>query len=137
MLRSLFSTARRRALAVFAALALIIAVALACTPGGSTISSPTGSDGIPARVAATLAEIDAGAWPESANAPGTKGGATFRNNEGHLPEVTSDGTKIRYREWDVNPKQPGRGRDAERIVTGDDRSAWFTVDHYDSFTRIR
>ena len=31
----------------------------------------------------------------------------------------------------------GRGRDAERIITADDGSAWYTDDHYRSFKQIR
>ena len=41
----------------------------------------------------------------------------------------------RYQEWDVNPKKPGRSRDAERIITGADGSAWYTLDHYRPSTR--
>lgn len=44
---------------------------------------------------------------------------------------------LRFQEWDVNPKKPGRGRDAERIITADDGSAWYTDDHYRSFKQIR
>ncbi len=93
----------------------------------------------PARVLATLVEIDAGRWPDSANAPGTKGGITFRNSEGRLPAVGAGagGGRVVYQEWDVNPKKNGQGRDAERIVTGNDGSAWYTLDHYDTFVRIR
>ncbi|MEO9326498.1 ribonuclease domain-containing protein [Gordonia aurantiaca] len=92
---------------------------------------------IPAHVLRTLAYIDAGEWPEAANAPGTKGGVTFRNNEGLLPRTDSGGRRVTYREWDVNPKAPNRGRDAERIVTGSDGSAWYTADHYRTFVKIR
>ncbi len=91
----------------------------------------------PARVLATLVEIDAGRWPDSANAPGTKGGIAFRNSEGRLPAVGAGGGRVVYQEWDVNPKKNGQGRDAERIVTGNDGSAWYTLDHYDTFVRIR
>ncbi|WP_280402393.1 ribonuclease domain-containing protein [Nocardia carnea] len=107
-------------------------------PGGAT-DSPVASQvsGVPERAYTTLAEIDAGRWPDSANAPGTKGGETFRNREGRLPATDASGTKITYREWDVNPKKPGQSRDAERIVTGSDGSAWYTGDHYDTFTRMR
>lgn len=90
---------------------------------------------IPQAAWATLAAIDAGRWPPS-DAPGTEGGRTFGNHEGRLP-ASAGGKKIRYREWDVNRKQSGRGRDAERIVTGDDGSAWYTGDHYETFTRMR
>ncbi len=92
---------------------------------------------MPARVLATLVEIDAGRWPDSAKAPGTKGGITFRNSEGRLPAVGAGGGRVVYQEWDVNPKKNGQGRDAERIVTGNDGSAWYTLDHYDTFVRIR
>ncbi|MFE4501344.1 ribonuclease domain-containing protein [Rhodococcus sp. NPDC056743] len=95
------------------------------------------SSDAPARVLATLVEIDAGRWPDSANAVGTKGGVTFRNSEGRLPAVGAGGGRVVYQEWDVNPKKSGQGRDAERIVTGNDGSAWYTLDHYETFTRIR
>ena len=101
-------------------------------------SSRSGSvQGIPARALATLKLIDAGKWPEAAGAPGTRGGMNFRNNEGLLPRTGSDGRRLRFQEWDVNPKKPGRGRDAERIITADDGSAWYTDDHYRSFKQIR
>lgn len=105
----------------------------------SSAAKPTQqtSTDAPARVLATLAEIDAGRWPDSANAPGTKGGITFRNSEGRLPAVGVGGGRVVYQEWDVNPKKNGQGRDAERIVTGNDGSAWYTLDHYDTFVRIR
>lgn len=100
-------------------------------------SAKQASSDAPARVLATLVEIDAGRWPDSANAVGTKGGITFRNSEGRLPAVGAGGGRVVYQEWDVNPKKNGQGRDAERIVTGNDGSAWYTLDHYDTFTRIR
>ncbi|MFD4292923.1 ribonuclease domain-containing protein [Rhodococcus sp. NPDC058532] len=85
----------------------------------------------------TLAEIDAGRWPGSADAPGTKGGDPWRNRDATLPRTEPGGASIRYREWDVNPKRRGETRDAERIVTGSDTSAWYTGDHYTSFVRMR
>lgn len=107
-------------------------------PSSSAVKTTqqTNSDA-PARVLATLVEIDAGRWPDSANAPGTKGGITFRNSEGRVPAVGAGGGRVVYQEWDVNPKKNGQGRDAERIVTGNDGSAWYTLDHYDTFVRIR
>jgi len=115
-------------------------------PGATTKAAPSSSaakttqqasSDAPARVLATLVEIDAGRWPDSANAPGTKGGITFRNSEGRLPAVGAGGGRVVYQEWDVNAKKNGQGRDAERIVTGNDGSAWYTLDHYDTFVRIR
>ncbi|WP_024793441.1 ribonuclease domain-containing protein [Tomitella biformata] len=92
---------------------------------------------IPQQAFDTLQEIDNGGWPDSANAPGTKGGLTWQNRGGDLAKTTADGTRITYQEWDVNPKERGQGRDAERIVTGSDGSAWYTGDHYTSFIKMR
>ncbi|MGC4933372.1 ribonuclease domain-containing protein [Gordonia sp. DT30] len=105
--------------------------------GSTTPNAAPATTQVPARVTRTLALIDTGAWPESAHAPGTRGGIEFRNGEGRLPRTASRGRRISYREWDVNPKKPGHSRDAERIVTGDDGSAWYTFDHYQTFVRIR
>ena len=62
--------------------------------------------------------------------PGYVGGRVFENRERRLP-------KGRYREYDVNPKIPGRNRGAERLVierrTG---KAYYTQDHYRTFTRV-
>jgi len=59
--------------------------------------------------------------------PGYVGGRVFSNREGRLP-------RGRYREYDVNPKQAGKSRGAERIVieqrTG---KAYYTRDHYETF----
>lgn len=109
--------------------------------GSSTSASSTGkrsgTQKAPARVLSTLDKIDSGRWPEAAHAPGTHGGDVFRNREGNLPSKSASGRRITYKEWDVNPKKRGRGRDAERIVTGSDGSAWYTLDHYKTFTQIR
>ncbi|MFC4374435.1 ribonuclease domain-containing protein [Nocardia halotolerans] len=107
-------------------------------PAGKSSAAPvTRTAGVPDRAYTTLVEIDAGRWPGSANAVGTKGGERFMNRESTLPAKDSAGDPVRYQEWDVNPKQRNRGRDAERIVTGSDGSAWYTGDHYDTFTRMR
>ncbi|PXX66437.1 guanyl-specific ribonuclease Sa [Nocardia tenerifensis] len=106
-------------------------------PKPSEASSPTRAPGVPANAYDTLREIDAGRWPDSANAPGTKGGDPWMNRAGTLAAEDAAGKSITYREWDVNPKQRGRSRDAERIVTGSDGSAWYTGDHYETFTRMR
>jgi ribonuclease T1 len=80
---------------------------------------------IPEKARAVLAEIQKrnGEPP-----PGYMGGRTFSNRERRLPRGS-------YREYDVNPKKPGRSRGAERIVieqrTG---KAYYTRDHYETFT---
>ncbi|MFI6999475.1 ribonuclease domain-containing protein [Nocardia sp. NPDC050175] len=94
------------------------------------------SAAVPQRAWDTLARIDAGTWPPN-DGSGTKGGGTWSNREGTLPSTDASGRRIAYQEWDVNIKKPGQNRDAERIVTGNDRSAWYTGDHYVSFTRMR
>ncbi|ROZ99362.1 ribonuclease domain-containing protein [Gordonia sp. OPL2] len=104
---------------------------------GTSTRTSSSTTAVPAHVLATLTLIDSGDWPEAANAPGTRGGTVFRNNERNLPVTGTDGRRITYREWDVNAKEPGRSRDAERIVTGSDGTAWYTDDHYRTFVRIR
>lgn len=105
-------------------------------PGGRP-----GSEPLPQNVQDTLNQIDAGKWPGSANAPGTKGGGKFENitpsGQHPLPTTDAAGQPITYQEWDANPKVGGQNRDTERIVTGSDGSAWYTTDHYATLHRIR
>ncbi len=68
---------------------------------------------------------------------GYVGGRKFGNFEKLLPQKTKAGKAIQYREWDVNPKQEGRNRGSERLVTGSDERAWFTRDHYNSFVEVK
>ncbi|MEG8181914.1 ribonuclease [Nocardia terpenica] len=111
--------------------------AATATPNGTPPPMTTRAPGVPDRAYQTLREIDAGRWPGSADAPGTKGGDQWMNRGGNLPRTDPSGKKITYREWDVNPKKPGQSRDAERIITGSDSSAYYTGDHYGTFTRMR
>ncbi|MEZ0350836.1 ribonuclease domain-containing protein [Mycobacterium sp. pR1184] len=109
------------------------------TGGSGGVEPPKGGAGggeIPKNVRDTLEQIDAGKWPGAANTPGTKGGGKFENKEGFLPATDASGKPIIYTKWDVNPKGDG-ARDAERIVTGTDGSAWYTDGHYGLFKRIR
>jgi guanyl-specific ribonuclease Sa len=84
-----------------------------------------------------LKQIDEGKWPQSANAPGTRGGRPYKNLDQHLPTEDSAGNPITYQEWDVDPKVPDQIRSNQRIVTGSDGSAWYTSDHYETFQRLR
>ncbi len=62
--------------------------------------------------------------------PGYVGGTTFENREGRLPPG-------RYREYDVDPKVSGMGRDAERLViNAETNQAYYTGDHYVTFIAI-
>jgi len=65
------------------------------------------------------------------------GGFTFGNKEGLLPATDASGASITYTEYDVNPKQAGADRDAERIVVGSDGKIWYTDDHYASFSEVK
>lgn len=89
---------------------------------------------IPAKVYKVLEHID-----RHDQAPeGYVGGRRFGNYEKRLPVGDpASGKKISYREWDVNPKIPGKNRGAERLVTGNDKSAYYTRDHYETFVRVR
>ncbi|MFF0491196.1 ribonuclease domain-containing protein [Nocardia sp. NPDC004068] len=107
------------------------------TPGKAAAAPTSRAPGVPDRAYQTLVEIDAGRWPDSADAPGTKGGDQWLNRDGTLPKSDAAGRSIGYREWDVNPKVRGQTRDAERIVTGSDGSAYYTGDHYRTFTKMR
>lgn len=92
---------------------------------------------VPERAWQALRLIDAGTWPGPASAPGPPSGETWHNRAGQLAPVDQTGTPITYREWDVDPEQESPDRDADRIVTGSDRSAWYSGDHYRTFTRMR
>jgi len=88
---------------------------------------------VPNKVLKVLSQIE-----ETGEAPdGYVGGRKFKNLEGLLPKSDKDNKKINYREWDVNPKVDGKNRGKERLVTGDDESAYFTNDHYESFKKIK
>ena len=54
---------------------------------------------------ATLELIDAGQWPDAADAPGTRGGINFRNNEGLLPAHRIRRPPPEVPGGDVNPKK--------------------------------
>lgn len=128
------------AVAALAAVVLFTPSASAISPLATAPASPgvvrSGRADVPQAAWDTLAKIDAGQWPPSDDS-GTRGGALWTNRDGALPGVTGAGVPIRYQEWDVNRKQAGRSRDRERIVTGDDGSAWYTGDLFATFTRMR
>jgi guanyl-specific ribonuclease Sa len=90
---------------------------------GSATAAADGVD-VPRKARDVLAEIQRrnGVPP-----PGYVGGRAFGNRERHLPRGT-------YREYDVNPRRPGKSRGTERIVieqrTG---KAYYSPDHYQTF----
>jgi ribonuclease T1 len=89
-------------------------------------------EGVPDYVLKVLEHVDKyGEAPE-----GYVGGRKFGNFEKRLPEKSGN-KKIYYKEWDVHPKVRGKNRGPERLVTGNDNSAYYTPDHYETFTTIR
>lgn len=87
---------------------------------------------IPQKVYNVLAYVK-----ENGRAPeGYQGGRKFGNFEKHLPLKDETGKPMKYQEWDVNPKKNGKNRGAERLVTSENKHAWYTRDHYNSFTEI-
>ncbi|MCE1229734.1 MAG: hypothetical protein LWX11_09665 [Firmicutes bacterium] len=72
--------------------------------------------------------------------PNYVGGRRFGNygsqGEQKLPTHDAQGRPITYREWDIHPKRPGQNRGAQRLVTGSDGRAWYTADHYRTFTEL-
>ena len=121
-----------------AAVVLLLAPFVACQDGErESVSSPRLPRGVPAKVATVLMHVD-----QHERAPdGYEGGRPFHNYGSHgdesLPRRDARGRAIRYREWDVNPKVPGKNRGPQRLVTGSDGSAYYTSDHYRSFIKIR
>lgn len=68
---------------------------------------------------------------------GYVGGRIFQNRENQLPKLDKNGNAIQYREWDVHPKRNEKNRGAERLVTSKSKNAYYTSDHYQSFTKIQ
>ena len=73
----------------------------------------------------------------------SKAGREYKNigerGEEILPEYEADGvTKIQYKEFDINKKDPvTNNRDSKRFVSGSDGSVYYTDDHYMTFKRIK
>jgi len=71
---------------------------------------------------------------------GFQGGRYFGNygskGETKLP-LEANGRRISYQEWDVHRRRIFRSRGPERIVTGSDGRAWYTADHYCTFTEMK
>jgi RHS repeat-associated protein len=96
--------------------------------GGGTILSPKAKE--------TLDKLNNGKpLPQ-----GQKAGARWRNDgtggAQKLPEVDANGNPITYKEYDVEPKQPGVDRTQERLLRGSDGSTWYTTNHYTSIDQV-
>ena len=109
---------------------------------GQTVQMSVGSAGeapknaIPQKALDTLDTVKkTGAAPK-----GYEGGRTFLNDGRGggqvLPKTAPDGTPIAYKEFDVMPYTKGVNRGAQRVVVGSDGKAYYTNDHYTTFTEI-
>ena len=121
-----------RATRALAALALW-ATAASAVPAQATAARRAAADGVPDKVLQVLKVVDERHQPPE----GFQGGRTFGNFEQRLPRADARGKRVRYQEWDVKPLRKGANRGVERLITGSDGSAWYTRDHYATFTRIR
>lgn len=92
---------------------------------------------IPAAARKTLAHILAHGEAPPGHVGGRRFGNYGRGGEQKLPITDAVGRKIAYREWDIHPRVPGRNRGPERLVTGSDQRAWYTADHYCTFTELK
>lgn len=127
-------------------LALILAVLLGAGPGAAAPAAAVSAAGAaqaaaeaqaPVRIPAEALQVLAYVRDHGEAPPGHVGGRRFGNYEGRLPKLDARGRPIAYREWDIFPKRPGRSRGQHRLVTGGDGRAWYTADHYRTFTEIR
>jgi guanyl-specific ribonuclease Sa len=131
----------RAVLAVLVALALVGMLAAGLVLTGTrtepvaTGAPPPPSSGVENAHVDHAAAVPRRAWDVLAEIrqrngeppPDHAGGRTFQNRERRLPSGV-------YREYDVEPRRPGRPRGAERIVI-EQRSgrAYYTGDHYVTF----
>jgi guanyl-specific ribonuclease Sa len=101
------------------------------------LGDDAGEGGVPANVEQTLREIDQTGSPPQ----GYRGGGAYvndgRGGSEVLPTSDADGNPIAYKEYDMNPYTKGVNRGPERIVVGSNGSAYYTSDHYRTFTPIR
>ena len=103
-----------------------------CTPKpGSQYDQPIGP--VQEDAWKTIDHVDQKGTP----LPGHKGGRPWMNSNNQLPSADRAGNPISYREYDVSPNVKGTPRDAKRVVMGDDGSAYYTTDHYESFIEVR
>jgi ribonuclease T1 len=91
---------------------------------GSTIQPAVTGASVPTKVLQVLQIIRTTGLPPE----GYVGGRTFENREGRLPGGD-------YREFDVDPHHGQRN--AERIIVEwNTKKAWYTADHYQTFTPL-
>jgi ribonuclease T1 len=102
-------------------------VVLSPPPGSApaAVSAPAAEPGVPQKALDVLRIVRTTGEPPD----GYVGGRVFENREGRLP---AEGD---YREFDVDPHNGQRN--AERlIVEWKTKKAWYTGDHYQTFTEL-
>jgi hypothetical protein len=120
------------------------ATTVTATIGGRTTVTVDGAG----RIAPTERSLQAkarlvlGSVDATGQAPkGYVGGRPFMNDArggtASLPRRAPDGRSINYHEYDVNPYRQGVNRGPQRLVVGFDGSAFYTGDHYVTWTRLR
>jgi guanyl-specific ribonuclease Sa len=109
----------------------------AAPPAPASVAAPLAAPGAEARIPPEARRVLAYIREHRAAPPNHVGGRRFGNFEGRLPKLDARGRRIAYQEWDVFPKVPGRSRGTHRLVTGSDGRAWYTADHYESFTELK
>jgi len=114
-----------------------VAILVIALVAASLVKEDAGDTSVPAKATDVLAQIQ-----KSGTAPfGYKGGGAFLNDGRSgtqvLPKVDASGVPVTYREFDVNPLRRGVNRGAERIVLGSDGKAYYTGDHYNTFTPMQ
>lgn len=86
---------------------------------------------------AKAAEVATEVKAHNGRAPsGYVGGRVFGNHEGRLPAKDGKGKALTYWEYDVFPFREGRNRGAVRVVIDSKWNAWYTRDHYKSFSKL-
>ena len=98
----------------------------------SGVEGTSGGNSVPQKARDVLNDVEKN---NGAPPPGYKGGRVFNNQPVNGGQKLPD--NVTYREYDVNPFVNGQGRGTERIVIGSDGSAWYTNDHYHTFTQIQ
>ena len=81
----------------------------------------------PSDLGKTLDRIEAGE-----RNPHVNDGSVFRNDQGKLPQQSSG----YYREY-VHPTPGVNGAGVQRVITGSNGEAYYTPDHYETFTKVK
>ena len=120
---------------------MVLAWVFSLASAGSSLFGHGTQRAIPTPVPVEAMQILAHVRATGQALPGYEGGRRFGNyasdGEQKLPVTDALGSRIHYREWDIHPRLTGQDRGPERLVTGSDGRAWFTANHYGTFTEVQ